>query len=164
MTITEIHTYQTFCIIACPRSIVISKSSWLSKSFWNLLQNLSNRDFLAKFVQKLCRYEHIWPKSCSENGSQTVSKSAVSLSKMNNIIRLARKRQIGHIKVPVVLWYFYSVRVNNRVWKDGHFSFDQTRPSGQWCVPMHWKAMIELGITKALHMDHLTDHMTDGQK
>ena len=37
---------------------------------WNLLQNLSNRDFLAKFVKKLCRNEHSLSKLASENGSE----------------------------------------------------------------------------------------------
>ena len=40
------------------------------------------------------------------------------------------------------------------------FNIRDTPPSGQWCILMHWKAMIELGITKALRMDQ----PTDGQK
>ena len=57
----------TFCIIAYPRSIKTSKSIWPLESSWNLLQNLSNRDFLAQFVQTLCRNEHSWSKWGTEN-------------------------------------------------------------------------------------------------
>ena len=47
-----------FCIIACFISVNISKNICSLESISNLLQNLSNRDFLAQFVQKLCACEH----------------------------------------------------------------------------------------------------------
>ena len=47
-----------FCIIDCFISVEISKNICPLESISNLLQNLSNRDFLAQFVQKLCTYKH----------------------------------------------------------------------------------------------------------
>ena len=61
---------QIFCIIAYHRSIKTWKNTWSLERSWNLLQNLSNRDFLAQFVKKLCRNEHSWSELGGVTGSQ----------------------------------------------------------------------------------------------
>ena len=49
---------QMFCIIAYRRSIKTWKNTWSLERSWNLLQNLSNRYFLAQFVEKLQWNQH----------------------------------------------------------------------------------------------------------
>ena len=77
---------EMFRIIAYHRSITTSKNTWSLERSWNLLQNLSNRDFLAQFVKKLCRNEHSWSELGGVTGSQK-SADFGSLSRMekNNL-------------------------------------------------------------------------------
>ena len=64
---------QTFCNITWPRNIKTSISISPLETSWSLLQNLSNRDFQAQFLWKLCRNEHSWEKLGGENRKRKVS-------------------------------------------------------------------------------------------
>ena len=78
---------QIFCIIAYHRSIETWKNKWLLERSWNWLQNLSDWDFLARFVKKLCRNEHSWSELGGVTGSQKLADSGLSSKMEKNNLR-----------------------------------------------------------------------------
>ena len=104
---------QMFCIIAYHRSIKTSKNTWSLESSWNLLQNLSNRDFLAQFIKKLWRNEHSWSELGGVTGSQKAADFG-SLSRMEkNNLRSKKSTPRAYYSTSInvhefpTMWCFY---------------------------------------------------------
>ena len=104
---------QMFCIIAYHRSIKTWKNTWSLERSWNLLQNLSNRDFLAQFVKKLCRNEHNWSELGGVTGLQKSADFGLSSRIEKNNLRSKKLTSRAYESTCInvhefsTMWYFH---------------------------------------------------------